>query len=97
MNQPTAVVPRPMFGFLAPGESRTRKFPALPKGIMPIVQNFPNGSVRLVEQGPDFVTIENYGNNRSGFTVLFVTQLQLKKLMALKQVVDVISESRRKK
>lgn len=89
--------PRPIFGILAPGEETTRKFQPLPIGVMPLLQNFPGGSVSLVEQGVDFITVENTGPKRSPFTVLFVTQDQMKQLFLVKSAVDMVSEHRRKK
>lgn len=97
MNTPAPRAPRPMFGFLAAGETRTRKFPVLPNGVMPILQNFPGGTVGMVSMGKDHITVENTGNKGSPFSVLFVNQLQLKKLSTVKQVFDVIAEHRRNK
>jgi hypothetical protein len=93
-NQP--VIPTPIFGILAPGEERTRKFPVLSQGIMPMVQNFPGGQVALVSMGPDFVTIENRGDGNGAFTILFVTQSQVQKLMLAKQVMGMVAELKKK-
>ena len=89
--------PAPIFGILPPGEKSTRKFPVLPVGVMPLVQNFPGGQVALVEMGANFVTVENRGEGRGPFTILFVTQEQLQKLMLVKQAAGMVAELRKKK
>lgn len=89
--------PSPIFGILAPGEKRTRRFQVLPTGVMPMVQNFPGGQVALVGMGNDFVSIENRGQGRGPFTILFVTQDQVQKLMLVKQVAGAVAEIRKKK
>lgn len=88
--------PRPIFGILAPGEKRTRKFTVLPAGVMPLVQNFPGGSIALAGMGKDFVTVENRGPTSRGFAVLFVTQDHMQKLMLAKQAVGIVAELRKK-
>lgn len=88
--------PSPMFGILAPGEKRTRKFTVLPPGVMPLVQNFPGGSIALVEIGKNFVTIENRGPTARGFAVLFVTPDHMQKLMLMKQAAGMVAEIRKK-
>jgi hypothetical protein len=88
--------PSPLFGILAPGEKTTRSFPVLPTGVMPLLQNFPGGAVRLVEWDDHSVTIENMGSARAPFSILFVTPAQIQKLAVLKQAFDGISELRKK-
>jgi hypothetical protein len=96
-HKPTAQrVLAPIFGILAPGEKRTRTFPPLPVGTMPLLQNFPGGSVRLVEQTSASMTIENTGTAHGPFSILFVTQSQLQKLMILKQTLDGVAQLRKK-
>jgi hypothetical protein len=63
---------------------------------MPLLQNFPGGSVRLVEQTSASMTIENTGTAHGPFSILFVTQSQLQKLMILKQTLDGVAQLRKK-
>ena len=97
MNQQNGRMPAPIVGVLSPGEKRTRKFGPLPDGVMPILQNFPHGTVSLVEQSVDSMTIENKGPTRAGFSILFITQGQLEKLVLSKQLVNAIAPMVRKK
>lgn len=77
------------------GEKRTIPFGVLPDGIMPIVQNYPGRTTRLLEQGPNSVTIGNPGPGASPFMVLFVTHDQLQKMMTIKQVASLIADRRK--
>lgn len=87
--------PLPIFGIMQSGEKRTIPFGVLPKGVMPIVQNYPGRTTRLVEQGPDSVTIQNTGTGISPFMVLFITQDQLSQMMTIKQVASFIAQRRK--
>lgn len=95
MSQQPMRAPLPIFGIMLSGEKRTIPFGVLPNGVMPIVQNYPGRTTRLVEQGPDSVTIQNTGTRISPFMVLFVTQDQLMSMMTIKQVASTIAARRK--
>ena len=77
------------------GEKRTIPFGVLPEGVMPMVQNYPGRTTRLIEQGPDSVTVGNDGPRPSPFMILFVTHDQLQQMMTVKQVASFIADRRK--
>lgn len=91
MSQQQHPAPPPKWGILPPGEIRTIQLPVLPNGYMPVLQNFPGRSVSLKTQDAKSMTIANEGSTAAPFTIMFINEGQMRKLIALKNLAMTIS------
>jgi hypothetical protein len=69
----------------------------MPDGHMPVVQSYPRGAVRIVDQAPGAVTVENISDRRVFFLIVYASPSDLEVGMAIGQLASAWGRRRQQK
>lgn len=86
----------PLIGIVQPGEDVTRSFERLAKGTVAVLQKgvgMAGSDLQIVEQSDGHMKLSNRGKTSAPYMIIFMTEKQLRALLAAREVVAQIFDA----